>query len=209
MESVSKGEFAAMISVSRPRVSQFLKDGKIYGPAIDGDGHRSRIHPEIAIQQLGISIDPTQGYGANGKAAMATPTARQPQQPSVAPAADTPFREQDKISEQLAQERLKQQQYKTAQMEREELASAGVYMRTADARRETGRAVGDAFKVMEQGLPDMATALSEEFSLPQRDLQKALSRVWRDVRERAARGFRADRDSVPETIPADHETALS
>ncbi|MEO1989641.1 MAG: hypothetical protein ABGX47_23780 [Martelella sp.] len=196
MGSVSKGDFAAMISVSPARVSQFLKDGKIHGPALEGEGHRSRIHPDIAIRQLAISIDPAQGYGANGKAALARPAKQESFRTQPAPTVPVT----DVFADKLAQERLKQQKLKTAQMERAEKAEAGIYMLTAAARAEMTGAVSDAFKVMEQGIPDMATAIAEEFGIPQRDAQKTLLRKWRDIRARAAKDFREQSEGVEDTL---------
>ena len=59
---------------------------------------------------------------------------------------------------------------------------------------------------MEQGLPDLAVALAEAFNLPQRDIQKTLSLKWRDIREKAAAGFRERRDEEPEMIDEETDT---
>ncbi|WP_245511136.1 hypothetical protein [Martelella mediterranea] len=205
--SVTKGEFAAMIAVSPGRVSQYLSSGQIYGDAIEGDGRRARIRPDKAISQLGLSIDPAQGFGANGKAILTGAPAKAPQIAETAsprvPATELPLKPsgtQDEMAEQLARERLRQQQIKTGQMERQELEEAGIYTRSEDARRDMGRGISEAFKVMEQGIPDLATALAEEFGLPQRDLQKALARRWRGIRSKAASGFRDIRDETPEMV---------
>ncbi|TCT37265.1 hypothetical protein EDC90_10192 [Martelella mediterranea] len=206
-ESMSKGDFANLISVSGACVSQYLKSGKIYGDAIVGQGHRARIRPDIAIRQLELSIDPSQGLGANGKAFLNGASGRQKTQKEKdvpeAPASELPLHQpsaQDAMAEQLARERLRQQQIKTGRMERQELEEAGIYTRSEDARRDMGRGISEAFKVMEQGIPDLATALAEEFGLPQRDLQKALARRWRGIRSKAASGFRDIRDETPEMI---------
>ncbi|PRX09987.1 UNVERIFIED_ORG: hypothetical protein BCL66_105173 [Martelella mediterranea] len=208
-DSMSKAEFAALISVSAGRVSQYLSAGQIHGRAIEGEGRFARIRPDVAIGQLGLTIDPSQGYGANGKAPTAT-SKKQADFPRAerraSAAAELPLRspaneeEEEDLAEQLARERLQQQRYKTAQMERQEKAEAGIYTRTEDVRREIGRASSEAFKVMEQGLPDLATAVAEAFTLPQRDIQKVLARKWRDVRVKAAEAFREERDQTPEMI---------
>ncbi len=207
-DSMSKAEFAALISVSAGRVSQYLSAGQIHGRAIEGEGRFARIRPEIAIGQLGLTIDPSQGYGANGKAPTASckKQADFPRAERRASAAELPLRspateeEEEDLAEQLARERLQQQRYKTAQMERQEKAEAGIYTRTEDVRREIGRASSEAFKVMEQGLPDLATAVAEAFNFPQRDIQKALTRKWREIRVKAAAAFRDSRDAAPEMI---------
>ncbi|WP_180901749.1 hypothetical protein [Martelella soudanensis] len=207
---MSKAEFATLISVSAGRVSQYLSAGQIHGRAIEGEGRFARIRPDVAIAQLGLTIDPSQGFGANGKASAASWN-RQADFPRAGrrtgAAAELPLRplpveedEEEDLAEQLARERLQQQKYKTAQMERQEKAEAGIYTRTEDVRREIGRTSSEAFKVMEQGLPDLAGALAEAFNLPQRDIQKTLTRKWRDIREQAAAAFRERRDEEPELI---------
>lgn len=215
-DSMSKAEFASLISVSAGRVSQYLSAGQIHGRAIEGEGRFARIRPDVAIAQLGLTIDPSQGFGANGKASTASWN-RQADFPRAGrrtgAAAEVPLRplpvedDEEDLAEQLARERLQQQKYKTAQMERQEKAEEGIYTRTEDVRREIGRASSEAFKVMEQGLPDLAGALAEVFNLPQRDILKTLTRKWRDIREQAAATFRERRDEEPELIIEETDTA--
>ncbi|AJY47053.1 hypothetical protein [Martelella endophytica] len=215
-DSMSKAEFASLISVSAGRVSQYLSAGQIHGRAIEGEGRFARIRPDVAIAQLGLTIDPCQGFGANGKASTAS-CKRQADFPRAGrragAAAELPLRplpvedEEEDLAEQLARERLQQQKYKTAQMERQEKAEEGIYTRTEDVRREIGRTSSEAFKVMEQGIPDLAGALAEDFNLPQRDIQKTLTRKWRDIRQKAAEAFRVRRDEEPELTEEEADDA--
>ena len=81
-------------------------------------------------------------------------------------------------------------------------------MLTEAARREMGRAVAEAFKVMEQGLRDMANALSAEFSVPERDAQQVLQKSFRMVRAKAAESYRAQAEATPTMVEDAEEQEL-
>ncbi len=203
VETMTKGAFAAHIGVSAGRISQYIAEGKIYGDALEGDGRSAKIRPAIARQQLQKTLEPSQRFGANG-AAVLKPPAVQPNlqlAPSdAAPAPPPRLTFTDDVADQLAAERLRQQQITTARLEREEALEVGRYMRTDDARRQTVRAVSEAFKVMEQGIPEMAKAIAAQFSVPMHDATHALLKVFRDVRAKKAASFRTSADEQPEHI---------
>ncbi len=69
--AVTKAEFASLVGVSRGRVSQWLRAGKIDGAAIVGEGRDARIDAELAKRQLDARLDLGQRLGANGKAQLA------------------------------------------------------------------------------------------------------------------------------------------
>ena len=54
---VSKGEFARLINVTPGRVSQYIAEGKIFGPALGGEGHSAQIVVEVAREQLRKRLD--------------------------------------------------------------------------------------------------------------------------------------------------------
>jgi DNA-binding transcriptional regulator YdaS (Cro superfamily) len=216
-QTVSKGEFAALLGVSPGRVSQYITERKIFGEALDGEGRRARIRPDVARAQLVKTLEPSQRLGANGArprasepASAAKPAvierlalddAAQPPPPRPADSAAARTPAADPVHDELAAERLKQQRIKTAQAEREEALASGRYMLTDEARREMGRAVAEAFKVMDQGLRDMSAAMAEQFGVPQRDAHHALTRAFREVRARAAAGFRDAAAAEPTLLP--------
>ncbi|WP_192933732.1 hypothetical protein [Sinorhizobium meliloti] len=202
-ETMTKGAFAAHIGVSAGRISQYIAEGKIYGDALEGDGRTAKIRPAIARQQLQKTLEPSQRFGANG-AAVLKPAAAQPAlqlAPSDGASAPPPrLTFTDDVADQLAAERLRQQQITTARLEREEALEVGRYMLTDEARRQTVRAVSEAFKVMEQGIPEMAKAIAAQFGVPMHDATHALLKVFRDVRAKKAAGFRTAADEQPEHI---------
>src|ERR1700722_6914027 len=68
-ETVTKSAFAAILGVSPPCVTGWIRRGKLYGDALVGDpGRRKRIRVDIAREQLKQTLDPSQHLGANGKA---------------------------------------------------------------------------------------------------------------------------------------------
>ena len=67
LATVSKAEFAEMSNVHPSRVSHWIKDGKIRGDAIAGEGRNARIVVAVAQKQLKSRLDPYQRLpGANG-----------------------------------------------------------------------------------------------------------------------------------------------
>ncbi len=67
--AITKSEFAELCSVSRGRVSQWIKAGLISGKAFVGEGRRAKINPEIARRQLRerLSVGQLFGNGADTK----------------------------------------------------------------------------------------------------------------------------------------------
>jgi hypothetical protein len=195
--TMSKGDFAAAIGVTAGRVSQYIAERKIYGPALDGEGRRARIRPSIATRQLQKTLEPSQRLGANGAAELNRHDGQLPFTPNPAsapsPAAEQPI-------DEIAAERLKQMRLRTAREEREEALSAGRYMDASEARSAMSRAVAEVFQLVDQGMQDMADALAEAFSIPQRDALAVLQKSFRSTRAKAATGFRDQADELPETV---------
>lgn len=199
-ETVSKGEFATMIGVSPGRVSQYISERKIFGHALDGEGRRARIRASVAAKQLKMTLDPSQRLGGNGVAGR-----RSEEAPAAQSAPSTP---RDDGVDEIAAERLKQMRLKTAQAEREAALAIGRYMLTEDAKREMNRAVGEAFKMMDQGLRDMSAALAAQFALPERDVHLALVKAFREVRARGAEQFRTQANAEAKAVADPGESEL-
>src|SRR5271166_2768943 len=66
--TATKAEFAALSGVTKGRVSQWLRTGKIDGTALVGEGRCARINIEVARRQLDARLDLSQRLGANGRA---------------------------------------------------------------------------------------------------------------------------------------------
>lgn len=221
--TMTKGEFAAMMSRSAGRVSQWIKAGIIGPEALDGEGRAARIIVETAKQHLRARLDPAQRVGLNAIMA-GQPVAAQPQPaksnaesllpedpvppetaqrgsgqasaPSALPVSDPVS---DPVAGQIAREKLRQAQMQTARMEREERVTDGTYMDAAEARAAIAKASSMTVTAIEAGLPEMANAIAARFGVPVRDVQHELGIVFRRIREEAAVEFRnqaAARDAL-------------
>lgn len=214
-DTMTKGAFAAHIGVSAGRISQYIAEGKIYGDALDGAGRAAKIRPAIARSQLQKTLEPAQRFGANGQASLHVPVRQSAldltgrTRASAAPPPAFPDEPdlllKDDVADKLAAERLRQQQIKTAQLEREEALELGRYMLTDDARRQTVKAVAEAFKIMELGIPTMAKAIAAEFGAPMHDVMHTLLTSFRETRAKAAKDFAAVAATLPEHVEDDEQ----
>lgn len=198
IETVTKGEFATLISVSPGRVSQYISEGKIFGDALVGEGRSARICVERARAQLSKTLDPSQRFGANG--AVARQVAVTQAEPTTDPKTDAIPPSYDPVVDAVAAERLKQQRLTTARMEREEALAVGRYVLTEAARASQTKAVVEAFKVMELAVQEMAKAIAAQHGVPQRDAVLTLQRSFRDTREKQARQFAEAAAALPRHV---------
>ena len=210
-DTMTKGAFAAHIGVSAGRISQYIAEGKIYGDALEGEGRAAKIRPAVAQSQLQKTLEPSQRFGANGQASLNMPTRQpalnlggRPPRPAAVPRSfdlDEPeLIVRDDVADKLAAERLRQQQIKTAQLEREEALEVGRYMLADDARRQTVKAVTEAFKVMELAIPAMAKTMAAQFDVPMHDAMHALLKSFRETRAKAAKDFATTADELAEHV---------
>lgn len=198
-EVVSKGAFAEMMGVSAPRVSQWLREGKIGRDALVGEGRAARVNVALARRQLAERLDPSQAWGINGlaargSAARRTEAAGQERTPPR-PATPTPDAE-------IAAEKLKQARLLTSRMEREDGLAAGRYVLAAEHRRTLGEQLGALMQAVEGALPDLAAELSAELDRPSRDVTHALRKAFRSVRQKACEAARMRAVALPEIVEA-------
>ncbi|WP_341857992.1 hypothetical protein [Sinorhizobium medicae] len=188
---MTKSAFAAHVGVSAGRISQYIAERKIFGDALEGEGRNAKIRASVAVEQLRKTLDPSQRFGANGAATRSAPAPVAselsfdvPEKPKAKPTVIV-----DPFIDEVAAEKLKQQKITTARLEREEALELGRYMLTDDARREMVKAVAEAFKVMEQAIPEMAKAIAAQFSVSTHDATHVLLKAFRDHRAKKARDF--------------------
>lgn len=183
---VSKGEFARRRNVSAARVSQWISEGKIHGPAIVGEGRSAQLDEEIACQQLEQRLDIDQRHSGNGlkTTLLQSPAGEVPPVPTVA----------DKIAEQRLELLQRQNREKATQ----EAVTLGMLCETADARQAAGRQIAQVIARVEGALPEIASELASQFKLPQRDVLHALRGSWRKIRKDAAIEARERAEPLPE-----------
>ena len=210
-ETMSKGDFATFMGITAGRVSQYIAQGKIGSDALEGEGRKAKIRTAVAIEQLKRNLDPSQRFGANGLALRSSVSVIEP--PLLGadlPAASPLLPDQPKQKlpapplspqmDELAELRIRQERVKAERAEREQMLDVGRYMLADDVRREMARAMAAAYAVMEQGLQDMASALAEQFGIPQRDAQHTLAKAFRSVRANAASSFATSAEAAQEHV---------
>ncbi len=168
--TATKAEFAALSGVTKGRVSQWLRAGKIDGAALVGEGRRARINIEVARRQLDARLDLSQRLGANGRAKLDGETAGQA----------------DPTDAAIKSARLAQLERAVGKARAEEAARSGRYIEADAARQEMGKIAGRVVASFEGGLPELASALAAHFQLPQRDVLHVLRTAWRGLRARLA-----------------------
>lgn len=183
---VSKGEFARRRHVSAARVSQWISEGKIHGPAIVGEGRGAQLDEEVACQQLEQRLDIDQRHSGNGLKTTLLPTAG-----GEVPPAYT-------VADKIAEQRLELLQRQNREKATQEALTHGLLCETADARQATGRQIAQVIARVEGALPEIASELAAQFKLPQRDVLHALRGSWRKIRKDAAIEARERAEPLPE-----------
>lgn len=205
-QTMSKGDFANHIGVSPGRVSQYIAAGKIYGDALEGEGRLARINAAVAKAQLRQTMEPSQRFGANGAAALTSaPVVVDTNGDGADRQTPTSQIIIDPTIDELAQLRLRRERIKTEQAEDERQLELGRYMLTIDARREMGKAVAEAYKVMEMGIGDFAKVMAAEFGVSQHDAHHALQKAFRAVRTKAVEALRKKQAETAEHLEDDAE----
>jgi hypothetical protein len=185
-EIVTKGRFAELSGVSAGRVSQWIAEGRIPVSAMVGEGRSARIRVDEARAALDRSLDLTQRFGANGRVRLSD----DPPAPAALPLVAG-------LDEQIRRELLEQRKIETRRMMREEALSAGTLVASQEVAKATDRIVGRMLTAIDQAIVEMAATLAAEFTMPKRDLELALRRVWREQRGRQAEGFAAEAAAIP------------
>lgn len=208
---LSKGEAARELNVSPGRVSQYIAEGKIYGAAIVGEGRSAKINVDLARQQLRSSLDIGQRFG-NG---IATDLSDR----EVEVVADDPAEERgttEETGDQVAASRLRERlrvvdpteeaiklarlqsiQYGNREKAEAELARRGTYLRTDEVAAAMSKIAGSMLNVFEGGLADLATAVSAQFKVPQRDALHLLRSEFVKLRAKAAEAARRAGNEMP------------
>lgn len=209
MPTFTKTEFAERRHVTKARVSQWIKEGKIPPEALVGEGRNAKIDEDIALQHLNRGLDPDQRAG-HGLGTNLTPAPIA----AIAPAASAPIGEGQPVDQGAAapaavvddrqdrvlDARLEDLQRRNRRAAVEEAAANGRLTPTDEARRETAQEVRHALLRMDGALVTFATAIAAEYKLPQRDVLHILRAKWREERVAGAIDARERAGSVPETV---------
>lgn len=180
MTLVTKADFARHPRVNRSagRVSQWLSERRIHGDAIVQTAEGERLNLELALQQLGMSLDVSQ------QVAQAEP---------ILPLAGTEA-EDDETKAPVGnadQARLVRAKADAAVIKAEQdrialMAQNGQWLRAAAIAATWQRNLGDLLGQIEANLPQMAEELAAELGLDAKAMTIALRRRFRVLRQRVA-----------------------
>lgn len=185
---LTKTEFAELCGVTPARVSQWLSEGKIGPDALVGEGRRAKINVAMAQTQIRERTDIGQRFG-NGLT-----TNLGEDQPPAAGAAKVPTLKS--TTDLIADQKLRQAEIETRRKEVEELRSQGTLMTTSSARAAVVNAVAVTVREWEGGLVDMASRLSSDFALNQRDVLHSLKSEFNSIRAKSAEKAATRRDAL-------------
>lgn len=202
---VSKAAFARLKSVSAARVSQWISGGKIDGAALVGEGRTAQIDVAIADQQLRERLDMGQrvGNGLSTRLGRATAEAAPHLPLAEAPPAAAAPTAIDKFEEAFKRERLEGLQRDNRKKAEEEAARAGRFVDAQAAGAQMAKIAGKTMTMIDGSLPEIASALSAKFSLPQRDVLHLLRAEFRELRQRAADSLRVEASQLPPIVEAE------
>jgi hypothetical protein len=164
-EIVSKSAFASIAGVSKPRVSQWISDGKISGDAIVGHGHRARIRVSVAQAQLGLRLNVLQRISHSA----------------------TPPGDGHTFDERIKAERLAQLQHTNARAAEDAALRAGVYVRVDDVKQQFGAVASRLMTSFESAFMPMANAVVASKAQTPNDVLRAMRAAWLEARAQAAK----------------------
>jgi hypothetical protein len=190
-DHVSKSRFAKMAGVTRTRVGQWIREGKISSSAMVGTGRSARIRPSLACEQLKRNLDVDQRLGLNG---MDTKLNQDEFDPGEAG-----------LNIALKAARLQESQIRLRRLAAEEAQRRGMYMLTVDVQREIGRLATQMIMIAEGDNVELASSLAAEFKINQRQVLHLIRLKRRETRAKISSAWSQQANSMPEFVK--HELA--
>lgn len=190
---ISKTEFARRRNVTKARLSQWIKAGKISGAAIVGTGRNAKIDEALACRQLDETLDIDRRFGSGLKTNL---------QPTVgdAPIVNT-------VERRIAEQKLEEILRRNRQAATQESVDLGELCTVEAARQQTVREVAQVVARFEGSLTELASAIAARFKLPQRDVLHLLRGKWRTIRSAAAIEARERAEPMRQTVGYDLDDA--
>ena len=200
MKSLSSSELADTLKVSRGRVSQYVKEGKLEG-CYQGNGRDRRFDLVKVASALGRTMDPGQmmGNGAEtrrqlGKIAPLPglgPDSEAEDEPTPPPAAKAPPQKAD--AELSPSDPTRYELARTLKAEEEARAlrrrnaeAEGTMVLASEAAQATTRLIGREVQAMEAVLQAGARAIADRLGVDYREARTILVGVWREHRAKRA-----------------------
>ena len=182
---VNATTLAAMIGVTKSRISQLVADGRLEG-AYSGYGRDRRFDPVKAAQLLDVKLDAGQALGNGASAASARrdlisgerPADRRPTANAAPPSAE----EADTARYQRA--RTEQAEIETMLKRRRLAEEDGRWVLASEVERATRAALAAEIAQVESMLRDGARQAADELGVDYRALKAILLEQWRRHRAR-------------------------
>jgi hypothetical protein len=184
-EIKTKTEFAALLGVNPAAVSNYIRRQKLTAPAVTANG---RINVELAMAQLGRTVDPVMQASHRALTSSKTP-------PPGDATAGADWSPSAQASAQLLRARAMSAMVDAERKRRDFQAERGKYMLTAQAEADWARVLTAFLQNVELSLADLALTLGLD-----REKTLALRRWWRNQRLRAAEDNRLAADAAPDFI---------
>lgn len=183
-----------MIGVSPGRVSQYIAEGKLGGAALEGEGARAKIVVDVALQQLGRSLEPSQMLGRPALQSVPESEAGLP----FAANLSRPLNDQEKYQRAKAEGAMMDNERKRREMAQE----MGRFMLAESAGAEFGKVLGEVLLNLEMALPDFAAVAAKACGFPDVKLVTiALKQRFRDWRAEQAELAAKTTLELPEHLP--------
>jgi len=219
-ELVTKAEFARRVKRSPGRVSQWIGEGKISGPALVDDAGTQKIDLAVAVRQLGLSLDigqqaaqphPVPTTVVPLRVASSTPSlpgplgraaADRPAPPPPAPPEDS---DEDSDQKRLRKAKADSAEHDAEEKRRARLAENGKWLRAEEARLGWMRSLGSMLTVLEAEFVNMAEVLAAVPRGDKRAMQLAIRAEFRKVRQKIAATSRAHSETLPVEAEQQHD----
>jgi hypothetical protein len=185
---VTKGEFARLINVSAPRISQLISEGKL-ADCLVGEGREARIDADKAREKLKLRLDTSQRLGNGGKTELGS-------SPSA------PTGEGDVLDLAFKRAKLEKAEAENRESRERESARRGLYVLASDAKAEASKMTTTILQRIEGGLAGMAQEIAAEHKLPARDVVHVIRKKFRDIRAQIARELAQEAGALPQEIEA-------
>jgi hypothetical protein len=179
-EIVSKSEFASIAGVSKPRVSQWIADGKINGDALVGHGHRARIRVSVAQAQLGLRLNVLQRISHS----------------TMSPG------DENTVDERIKAARLAQLQHSNARASEDAAIRAGILVRADDVKQQFGAVASRLMTSFESSFLPMANAVVAAKAQTPSEVLRAMRAAWLEARAHAAKTQGEDALRMPPMVEA-------
>ncbi|CTQ53556.1 hypothetical protein LP7551_02080 [Roseibium album] len=196
---VTKGAFAKILKVSPGRVSQYIAEGKISGPALIGEGRRAKIHVATAREQLRRHLDIGQMLGNGLETCLMQEPSQSVSAPSMPADDGQPDPRRETVEDKLKRQRLFQEEIRSRKAAADEEEQHGRFTITDEVRAANTKIAVKMMQTFEGALPNMAVAIASKFELPVRDVLHHLRAEFVAMRTKAAEKNRNKAEAMPET----------